>query len=98
MRSKAELGVGAEEFAEEELERAFQIGNADAFIHVEPFHLGELREVRRVDLVAAIRRARRDDADRRRSLLHRADLHRARMRPEEPAVGEVKGVLFVSCG
>ena len=87
VRAEAELGVGAEELAEEEFERAFEVGDADAFGDVEAFHLVELREVRGVDLVAAIGGAGGDDADGRRALFHGADLDGAGVGAQEAAVG-----------
>ncbi len=75
MRTKLHLGSGTKEFPQEELERAFQIGDADVFIDIQSFDLMKLRAVRRVDFVATIGRARSNHANRRRRGLHRADLH-----------------------
>ena len=87
MRAETELRIVTEQLAEEELQRAFQIGDVHAFVHVESLHLRELREVRGINLVAAICRTRRDDADGRRGLFHRANLHRARVRAQQAALG-----------
>ena len=96
MRAETELRVVAEKLAEEELQRALEVRDAHAFIHVEPFHLVELREMRGIDFVAAIRGAGRDDADRRRAAFHRANLHRAGVRAQQSAIGQIKGVLLVA--
>ena len=98
MRAEADLGVVAEQLAEEEFERALEIGEGDAFVDVEAFHLGELREVRGVDFVAAIGGAGRDDADGRRLRFHGADLDGGGLRAQEAAIGQVKGVLLVAGG
>ena len=97
MWAELDVGFGAEELAEEELQRSFEIGEADAFGHVEPLHLRELGEVGGIDFVAAVGRAGGNNAHRRRAVLHHADLHGRRVRAQEAAIGKVKGVLLVSC-
>src|SRR5215813_4782485 len=56
----------------------------------------ELWAVRCVELVATIRRARGDHADRRRRRLHRADLHGGSVGSQKSAIGQIKRVLFVA--
>ena len=98
MRTKTHRGVGAEKFAQKKFQRAFQVGDADFFIHVKSFDLVELRAVRGIDFIATISRARRDDADRRRRGFHRANLHGGSVRAQQPAVGQIKCVLLVARG
>ena len=74
---------GAEKFAQEKFQRAFQIRDADVLIDIEAFDLVKLRAVRRVDFIAPIGRARRDDANRRRRGFHRADLHGRSVRAQQ---------------
>jgi hypothetical protein len=96
VRPETEPRIFAKELPEEELQRPFKVGNADPFIDVEAFHLRELRKVRGIDLVPPVRRPWSDDPDRRRSVFHGADLHRAGVRAQEAAVGEIEGILLVA--
>src|SRR5215813_1940226 len=56
----------------------------------------ELWAVRCVELVATIRRARGDHADRRRRRFHRADLHGGSVGSQKSPIGQIKRVLFVA--
>ena len=58
----------------------------------QPFDLMKLKEVARVDGIAAEALPRRDDRDRRTVLLHRADLHRRRVRAQQQRIGEPERV------
>ena len=58
----------------------------------QPFDLIELKEMARIDRVAPIAAARRDDRDRRLVLLHRANLHRRGVRPQQQRVGDKERV------
>ena len=76
VRSKLNFGSCAEKFAHEKFERAFQVGDADVFVHEKSFDLVELRAVGGVELITPIRRTGSNHTDRRRRGLHRSDLHR----------------------
>jgi hypothetical protein len=58
----------------------------------------ELRAVCGVHFIASISRAGRNHADRRRRILHGADLHGRGVGAEKPAVRQIKGVLLVARG
>src|SRR5215813_9635955 len=58
----------------------------------------ELWAVRCVELVATIRRARGNHADRRRRRFHRADLHGGSVGSQKSPIGQIKRVLFVAGG
>ena len=64
-RPEPRLDVGVEELLRERVERALEIAEADALVDDQPFDLREHRRVRRVEVVAAIDAARRDDPHRR---------------------------------
>ena len=77
----------------------FKSAKRDALVDAQPLDLVEHRRVRGV-VVAAIDRARRDDAHRRLLRQHRADLHRRRVRAQHD-VGralDVERVLHVARG
>ena len=92
------MGVGAEEFTEEEFECAFEVGDADAFSDVEAFHLVELGEVGGVDFIAPVGGPWGDDADGGGAFFHGADLDRAGVGAKEASVWEVEGIFFVAGG
>ena len=98
MWAEAELGIGTEEFTEEEFEGAFEVGDADAFSDVEAFHLVELGEVGGVDFIAPVGGPWGDDADGGCGFFHGADLDRARVGTKEASVGEIEGIFFVASG
>ncbi len=79
-------------------ERGLEIGKADPLVHREPFDLREHRRVRRVEEIAAIHVAGREDADRRRIFLQGADLHRRRVRPQQSAALEIERVVQLHRG
>ncbi len=58
MRAETNLRGIAQKLAEEKFNRALEVGERDPFIDVKAFHLRELRQVRGVDFIAAIRGAR----------------------------------------
>ena len=78
MRAEADLRLFPEKLAQEELDRALQVGqgNVRGVVHVEALDLVELREVRGVRFVAAVGGAGGDDPHRWRLRFHGADLHR----------------------
>ncbi len=80
------------------LQSSFQIRKRDAFIHEQTFDLMKHGSVRRIGGIAPIHPARTDDAHRWLHLLHRADLHRRRMRTKHNIVGDVKRVLGIARG
>src|SRR5438552_1395097 len=63
MWAKTHRRVSAEQFAQEKFQGAFQIGDADLFIHVKTFDLMKLRGMSSVDFIAPVSRARGDDAN-----------------------------------
>src|SRR5947207_1457911 len=75
-------GESADRFAHAKLMRVLHIGYADVLVNMKPFDLMKLRAVGRIDFITAIGRAGRDDANRRRRGLHRADLQRRSVGPE----------------
>ena len=91
------LPLVAEDRAGEGEQRALEVGERDVLVDREPLDLVELRRVRRV-VVAAVDAAGDDDVDRRRLQLHRARLHRARVRPQDDVVPDVEGVGAVARG
>ncbi len=93
-RPEARLRL-AEEAIREMRERGFQIDEGDPFIDRHPFELREHRRVRRVEEIAAVHVARREDANGRRVRLERAHLHRRGMRAQQRAALEVQRVVHV---
>ena len=103
---KRVLHLGVEEALGERVQRALEIAEADALVDDEAFDLREHRRVRRVEVVAAVDAARRDDAHRRLVRLHVANLHARGVRAQQrrrPAAdrrrhrrGEVQRVLHVA--
>ena len=65
------------------VERALEVGERDALADDQALDLVEHRRVREVEIVAAIDRTDRDQAHRRRIVLHVPDLHRARVRAQQ---------------
>src|SRR5260370_40286845 len=96
MRPKLDGGIGAEKFAHEKFERAFQVRDADVLIDVKTFDLMKLRAMRRVHFVATISRAGGNHANWRRRGLHRANLDGGSVGAEQSAVGQIKCVLLVA--
>ena len=86
VRAQPDLALGAEDRARERQQRALEVGERDALVDREPLDLVELRRVRGVG-VAAVDAARDDDVDRRRLLLHRADLHRRGVGAQQQRLG-----------
>ena len=56
----------------------------------------KLRAVSRIHFIAAKGGSGRDHANRRRRRFHRADLHGRGVRPEQPAIGQIKRILFIA--
>src|ERR1700749_3721278 len=92
-RAEARARLRAEEAAHELRERALQVAHVYAAVDEQPFDLEEHRVVCRVRRVAAEDPARRDDTQRRLTLLHRVNLHGGRLRAKAQAVRRVEGVL-----
>ena len=74
-RTEAHFELLLEEGAEEFLDGALEVGEADALVHQQAFHLVEHRRVGQVG-VAAVDAPRADNADRRLLGLHGPHLHR----------------------
>src|ERR1700683_2104785 len=85
MGPKAELQALPQQFAEEIFEGPLQVAQRHSLVNDKPLHLEERHPVRRVDLVAAIAPARRNDPDRRRLLQHGVNLYRGSLRPHQAA-------------
>src|SRR5260370_40675410 len=94
MRPKLDGGIGAEKFAHEKFERAFQVRDADVLIDVKTFDLMKLPAMRRVHFVATISRAGGNHANWRPRGLHRANLHGGSVGAEQSAVGQIKLLLL----
>ncbi len=86
---QTDLALGSEDRAGERLEGALEVRERDIGVDREPLDLVELGRVRRVG-VRPVDAARDDDVDRRRLGLHRADLHRARVSPENRVLVDVE--------
>src|SRR5258706_1491246 len=71
----------------------FQIDETDTFVDRQSLDLGEHRRVGRIEEIAAISIARTQYSDRRLELLHRADLHRRRVRSQHYVLAEVQRVV-----
>ena len=74
-RAHADLAL-AEDGADEELDRAAQVGERDPAVDREPLDLVENWRMRRVERVAAVGAPERDEVDGRVLRLHRPDLRR----------------------
>ena len=100
MRPEPQFHFLAEQFLKHKLDRALEVGHRHVPVHVQALDLVEGRVVRGVGGVAAVHAARHDDADRRRGLLHHANLHGRRVGAEQRPVGGVQkeGVLRVAGG
>ena len=98
VRAEADWRGGAEHFAEEVFESAFEIGEGDVGIDEKAFELVEDGEVGGVDLIAAVSGAGCDDADGRRGGFHRADLDAGGVSAEEFTGIKIERVFFVAGG
>src|SRR5262249_11818017 len=87
MRSKLHLGCRTEKFAHEELKGTLQICDTYVFINIKSFDLVKLRAVRGIEFIATIGSAGSNHADRRRSRLHRPNLHGRSVRSQQAAIG-----------
>src|SRR6185436_9440847 len=83
--TEADLRLRAEELLQELVQRSFEVGHADVLVHVEPFDLVELKEVRRVHRLVPVHAPRADDSKGRLGNLHGADLDGGGVRPEDDA-------------
>src|SRR3954454_9608570 len=95
VRAQADVAAVAENRVGEAEQRALEIGERDVLVDGEALDLVELRRVRRV-AVAPVRAARDDDVERRRVGLHRADLHRRRVRAQDDVGRDVERVGVVA--
>ena len=96
-RPHAHLAL-AEDGADEELDRAAEVGERDPAVDGEPLDLVEDGCVRRVERVAPVRASERDEVDRRLLRLHRADLRGRRVRAQQRLGVEVEGVARIARG
>ncbi len=78
------------------MQRALQVGEADVFINDQPFHLMEHWGVGLV-VVVTIDATRRDDADRRRLLLHGTDLHARGLGTQQAGRIKPESVVVSTC-
>ena len=97
MRAETHRRLRTEDLAEEELEGALEVGEADLVIDVQRLDLVEDAQVGGVDLVTAVGGTGGDDAN--RQFLHRlqgADLHARGVGAHEPAIGQIEGVALIA--
>src|SRR5207237_9693883 len=74
-------------------QRPLHVADRQALVDRKTLDLAEVRQPRRLRRVAAVAATRGDDVDRRfLDALHRAYLHRRRMRTQQKLRAEVKGV------
>src|SRR3954471_14906045 len=95
VRAQADVAALAEDRVGEAQQRALEVGERDVLVDGEALDLVELRRVGRV-AVAAVRAAGDDDVQRRRMGLHRADLHRRRVRAQDDVGRDVERVRVVA--
>ena len=74
-RTKSDTGIRVKNLTEEMSQHPFEIGESDAPIHHETFHLMEHRRMRGI-VIVPIHGSRNYDLERRLAALHGADLHR----------------------
>jgi dihydroorotase-like cyclic amidohydrolase len=96
VRAKTDLGIGAEKFEEEKLDRSLEVGKADSRSDIESLHLRELRQMGGINLITAVGGTWGDDPNRGRVRHHRSDLDRGSMGTKKSAVGEIKCILLVA--
>ena len=97
MRTETNNRVLAVQLLCEQLENALQVAHADALIDNQTLDLMEQRRVGCVNGVRTVNTARRNNADRRLALFHRADLHRRGLRAEHNIIRNIEGILRVAC-
>ena len=96
MWPKTDLRIRTEKLAQKKFERAFEVSDADVFVDVKAFDLMELGAVSGIDFISPIRRTRSDNAYRRRRTFHRSNLNGGSVRPQNTAIRQIEGVLFVA--
>ena len=92
VRAEPHLAVVAEEHAHDVQKRPLEIGERDAAVDGEAFELVEDGEARGRDLVASVNAADRDHVDRGLLRLHRVDLRRRGLGPEQTLRVDEEGV------
>src|SRR5215211_2983245 len=95
VRAQADVAARAEDRVREAQQRALEVGERDVLVDGEALYLVELRGVGRV-AVATVRAPGDDDVQRRRMGLHRADLHRRRVRAQDDVGRDVERVGVVT--
>ncbi len=75
-----------------------QLSHRHGLVDPQPFHLMEHRKVRLIRGIRSIDSAQRDDAHRRRMLLHDANLYRTGLAPQQARVGGRRIELFACTG
>src|SRR5919206_1853313 len=95
VRAQADVAPLAEDRVGEAQQRALQVGERDVLVDGEALDLVELRRVGRV-AVAAVCAPGDHDVERRRGRLHRADLHRRRVRAQDDVGRDVERVGVVA--
>ena len=86
-RKRVRIDSSSNSARDERLDGAEEIGERDAAVDGERLDLVEHRRVPRVERLVAVRAAGRDHVDRRLLRLHRADLHRRRVRAQQHLLG-----------
>src|SRR3954451_9199788 len=97
VRAQADVAALAEDRVGEAQQRALEVGERDVLVDRQALDLVELRRVGRI-AVAAVRPSRDHDVQRRRVRLHRADLHRRRVRAQHDVGRDVERVGVVAAG
>ena len=81
------MNIAAQETRGEEPQHSLEIGHRRARLDKQPLHLMKHRVMGGVSSVGAVNAAERHNPQRRLALLHDADLHGARLRPEQERIG-----------
>ena len=99
-RTESRVRTPGRKLRQEGVQRAFQVGHADAFVNVETFDLVKHRRVRGIERVRAVTAAGRDNPHRRLPGFHSPDLDRrsvaaetSRPRQIEPGPGVARRVV-----
>ena len=96
VRTETDDRVLAVQLLCEQLKDALEVAHTDALVNDQTLDLMEQGRVGSVNSVRAVNAARRNDADRRLALFHRADLHRGCLGTQNDIVRDIEGVLRVA--
>ena len=96
VRAESYFHVWPHDLAGEFRQHALEVGQRDLAVDVEPLDLVEVHAVRRIRSVAPVTTPRTDDSHRRRLPLHDPNLHRAGLRAQAAAIGQIEGILDIA--